>query len=351
MKQKSPSRENSTALRLFIMDKGVTTPLFQRGKSQLMKKSIGYLVILLCVFFLAGSCSYSRSVYETVAGTSSASLYDLGFSGAPLLKKRVLVLPFLDQAGMGREKVGEFTEIFLSHFNKDDHYVIHMGSSLPTPMGMSRVPEFGIITDPVGAKKAADMGMNIMITAVLSPENARTRKKGIWPFRKVVADVEIPMIVNAYDVVNGTLVLTHLESVEIETDVEEFDPFFDEEPGKLKYELDPKQVDKAWAQILERQAQALNRKLKAQPWMGRILAVDSGGVLINAGEDVSLKPGVVFEVLGRAETIQSADGRSISLLGPRVGELKVTEINGDRALTTPLSDALVEVGQIIRIKR
>jgi hypothetical protein len=310
-----------------------------------------HFFILLCVFFLAGSCSYSRSVYETVAGSSSASLYNLGFSGAPVLKKKVLVLPFLDQAGLGREKVDEFTEIFLSHFNKDDHYVIHMGSLPPTPGGTSRTPEFGIIADPAGARKAADLGMNIMITAVLSPENARTRKKGIWPFRKVVADVEIPMIVNAFDVVNGTLVLTHLESVEIETDVEEFDPFFDEDPGKLKYGLDSKQVDKAWAQILERQAQAHNRKLKSQPWMGRILAVDSRGVLINAGEDVSLKPGAVFEVLGPAETIQSADGRPISLLGPRVGDLKVTEINGDRALTTPLSDARVEAGQIIRIKR
>jgi hypothetical protein len=76
----------------------------------------------------------------------------------------------------------------------------------------------------------------------------------------VVADVEIPMIVNAFDVVNGTLYLTNLENVKIETDVEEFDPFFDEDPAKLKYELDPKQVDKAWAQILERQASALNRR-------------------------------------------------------------------------------------------
>ena len=316
-----------------------------------MKKLIRHLIILLCFVFLAGSCGYSRSVYETVAGTSSASLYDLGFSGAPVLKKRVLVLPFLDQAGLGRKKADEFTEIFLSHFNKDGYYLIQTGSLPPGPGGRSRAPEFGIIADPEEARKAADMGMNIMITAVLSPESARTRKKGIWPFRKVVADVEIPMIVNAFNVVNGTLYLTHIESVKIETDVEEFDPFFDEDPGKLKYELDPKQVDKAWAQILERQAQALNRKLMGQPWMGRILAVDSRGAVINAGADVGLKPGAVFEVLGKAETIESAGGRPIALLGPRIGELKVVEIKEDRALTTPLSDARVQAGQMIQIKR
>jgi hypothetical protein len=316
-----------------------------------MKKPIGNLIILFCLLLLAGSCAYPRSVYETVVGTSSAPLYDLGFSGAPALKKRVLLLPFLDQAGLGPQKVGEFTEIFLSHFNNDDHYLIYTDSLPPSRGGRTRTPEFGIIADPEAAKRAADMGMNIMITAVLSPENSRTRKKGVWPFRRVVADVEIPMIVNAFDVVSGTLYLTHLESVKIQTKVEEFDPFFDEDPGKLKYELDPKQVEKAWVQILECQAQALNRKLRAQPWMGRILHVDSRGAVINAGEDVGLKPGAVFDVLGKAEDIESAGGRPVSLVGPRVAEIKVTEISEDRALTALPSDVRVEAGQIVRIRR
>jgi hypothetical protein len=316
-----------------------------------MIKPLRYFIIPLCFVFLAGACSYSRSIYESVVGSSSESLYDLGFSGAPVLKKRVLVLPFLDQAGLGREKVDKFTEIFLSQFNQEGHYLIRMGSLPPGSGARIGVPEFGIIAGPEEATKAADMGMNILISAVLSPENVRTRKKGIWPFRRVVADVEIPMIMNAFDVVNGTLYLTHLESVKIETTVEEFDPFFDEDPGKLKYSLDPKQVEQAYAQILERQARALHRKLRGQPWMGRIVAVDSRGAVINAGEDVGLKPGAVFEVLGKAETIQSAAGKPVSLLGPRIAEIKVTELKEDRALATPLSDLQVQAGQIIRIKR
>jgi hypothetical protein len=334
-----------------INDEDVTKTVFRIGKYCLMKKFLRHFVILLCSVFLAGGCNYSRSIYESVAGTSSAALYDLGFSGTPVLKKRVLVLPFLDQAGLGREKVDEFTEIFLSRFNQEGHYLILMGSLPPGSGERSRAPELGIIAGPDEAKKAADMGMNILITAVLSPENARTRKKGIWPFRRVVADVEIPMIVNAFDVVNETLYLSHLESVEIETGVEEFDPFFDEDPGTLKYTLDPKRVEQAYARILERQAQALNRKLRAQPWMGRILAVDSRGAVINAGEDVGLKPGAVFEVLGKAETIQSAAGTPVSLLGPPIGEIKVTEVKDDHALTIPLSDVQVQMGKIIRIKR
>ncbi|MBN2032406.1 MAG: hypothetical protein JW836_03945 [Deltaproteobacteria bacterium] len=316
-----------------------------------MKKHVRNLIILFCFALASLSCSYSKSVYESVAGLSSKSLYDLGFSGAPVLKKRVMVLPFLDQAGLGKEKVDQFTEMFLSDFNANGNYVIHKGSLPSNPAGKSKAPEFGIIADPEEVQKAAEKGMNIMITAVLSPENARARKKGIWPFRRVVADVEIPMIVNAFDVVNGTLCLSHLESVKIETDVEEFDPLFDKDPGTLKYELDPEKVDQAWAQILKRQAEVINRTLEAQPWMGRILSVDSRGAVVNAGEDVGLKTGVVFEVLGKAEIIQSASGRPISLLGPSIGELKVTEIREDHAFAPPLSDISVQKGQLVRIKR
>lgn len=315
-----------------------------------MNKRTGKLIPLLCLLLLTGSCGFSKSVYESVSGTLSSS-YDSVFSGSPVLMKRVLVLPFLDQAGLPPEKVEEFTNTFLSHLNKEGQYLIQMASVAPSPRGKSREPAFGIVADPDQAKRAAEMGMNVMITAVLSPQNVRTRKKWIWPLQKVVADVEIPMIVNAYDVVNGTLLLSHLESVKIETDVDEFDEFFDEDPGKLKYELDPEDVDEAWARILNRQAAALNKRLKAQPWVGRILSVDSKGAAISAGRDVGLKEGAVFEVLGRAETVQSASGKPVALMGPRIGELKVTEVRERHALTSPLSDVRVEAGQIIRIKR
>jgi hypothetical protein len=309
------------------------------------------MFFVLCVVVIAGSCSFPKTVYESVYH-SSASLYDSILPDAPLLKKKVLVLPFINQAGLRPEKVEELTSSFISEFNKDHYYLIQKASVAPTPTGKPKHPEFGIVVDPDQAKRAADMGMNVMITAVLSPRDVRTRTKGfIWPFKKTVADVEISMIMNAYDVVNGTLFVTNLESVKMETDVDEFDQFQKEQPGKLHYELDPEKVEKAWDRIVERQAYALNKALVARPWMGRILSVDSKGAVINAGSDVGVKPGAVFEVLGRAEIIQSAAGRPIALMGPRIGELKVKETEGHHALATSPDDKPVEAGQIILIKR
>jgi hypothetical protein len=309
------------------------------------------MFFVLCVVVIAGGCSFPKSVYESVY-RSSASLYDSILPDAPLLKKKVLVLPFTNQAGLSPEKVEELTSTFISRFNKDHYYLIQKASVAPTPTGKAKHPELGTVVDPDQAKRAADMGMNVMITAVLSPRDVRTRTKGfIWPFKKTVADVEISMIVNAYDVVNGTLFVTNLESAKMEAQMDEFDEFQKEQPDKLHYELDPEKVEKAWDRIVQRQAYALNKALSSQPWMGRVLSVDSKGAVINAGSDVGVKPGAVFEVLGKAEIIQSATGRPISLMGPRIGELKVTETEGHYALATSPNDKPIEAGQIIQIKR
>ncbi len=309
------------------------------------------MFFVLCAVLIAGSCSVPKSVYDSVS-QSTANLYDSVLSDTPLLKKRVLVLPFINQAGLEPAKVEELTSTFISEFNKDDHYLIERGSVAPMPRGKLRYPQSGIIADSDQTKKAADMGMNVMITVLLSPHDMRTRTKGfIWPFKRVVADVEISMIVNAYDVVNGTLFATNLESVKMETEVDEFDQFQKEQSGKMHYQLDPDRVEKAWDTIVVRQAYALNKSLAPWPWMGRILSVDSKGAVINAGSDVGVKPGVVFEVLGRAEIIQSAAGQPIALMGPRIAELKVTETEGQHALATSPLDKKVEAGQIIRVKR
>jgi hypothetical protein len=309
------------------------------------------IFLVLCAVFVAGSCSFPKSVYDSVS-RSTATLYDSVLSDTPLLKKRVLVLPFNNQAGLEPGKVEELTSTFISEFNKDNYYLIQRGSVVPTQRGKPRYPESGIVADSDQAKKAADMGMNVMVTVLLSPHDMRTRTKGfIWPFKRVVADVEISMIMNAYDVVNGTLFATNIESVKMETEVDEFDQFQKEQPGKMHYQLDPEKVEKAWDTIVDRQAYALNKALAPWPWMGRILSVGSNGAVINAGSDVGVKPGVVFEVLGRAEIIQSAAGQPIALMGPRIAELKVTETQGQIALATSPPDKKVEPGQIIRVKR
>jgi len=302
------------------------------------------LLLLLCfALFAAGGCATTKKLYSKMSPDSSG------------LKKRILVLPFWDQAGLGEEKLEQLATQFLSLLNKDGVFVIERVRRLPGVADRVRTPEFGIVTDPEYARRADQMGMNVMLTAVFTPLETQRIKTGIWPFRKIKDETEIAMYVNAFDVINGTLLLTRLESVKIRTTAEIIEEDEEEEenaePQKIKPEIDEKTLTKSLSEIVENQAAEVGSALREKPWLGRILSSDASGTFINAGSDIGVVPGSVFEVLGTGETITSASGRSIALLGPAVGEIKVTEVMKDRALTSVQEGASFKAGQIIRFKK
>ena len=90
--------------------------------------------------------------------------------------------------------------------------------------------------------------------------------------------------------------------------------------------------------------------LEDHPWSGRILSADEEGVMISAGNDIGVKAESVFEVFARGEAIRSASGRSLFLLGPKVGEVKTVQIMESYAAAVPLGEARFNAGQVIRIK-
>ena len=301
-----------------------------------------FLLLLLCLGLLAASgCATTKKLYSKVAPGSSG------------LKKRVLVLPFWDQADLGAEKLEQLTAQFLSLLNKDGSFVVEMGKRSPVASDRARSPEYGIVTDPEQARRADQMGMNVLLTAVFSPFETQRIKTGLWPFRKIKDETEIAMYVNAFDVINGTLLMTHLESVKIRTEadiVEEDEEEF-AEPQKAKPDIEEKTLEKSLSQIVDRQAAEVSRALRERSWLGRIISSEASGAYISAGSDVGVVPGAVFEVLGPGETITSVSGRQLAILGSKVGEIKVTEVMKDRALVSVQEGSSFRAGQVIRFKK
>jgi hypothetical protein len=304
---------------------------------------IGMLLVVCFGLLAAGGCATTKKLYNKMSPDTSG------------LKKRVLVLPFWDQAGLGEQKLEELTMQFLSLLNKDGMFLIEKGRRSAAFADRVRTPEFGIVTDPEQARRADQMGINIMLTAVFTPLETQRIKTGIWPFRKIKDETEIAMYVNAFDVINGTLLLTRLESVKIRTVAEIIDEEDEEEgatePQKIKPEINEKTLSESLAEIIENQAAEVSSALRERPWLGRIMSSDASGTFINAGSDVGVKPGSVFEVMGTGETIASASGRALALLGSAVGEVTVTEVMKDRSLVSVQEGAAVKAGQVIRFKK
>ena len=312
-------------------------------------------VILLFFFLLGAGCSTVKSFLNT--GTSAVtSVYKKVRPAKPGLKKKVLVLPFLNQAGLGKAKVEQITITLIDLLKENQYLLVHKAvEPIPTSVKI-RSPKFGIVIDPDLAKKAEEMGMNALITVVLNPFEVHSKKSGIWPFRKIKRKLEISMVVNVLDITNGTLFLTNIESRRIkipERDFEEDLIIKEEEKREIEDDIasiGEEKFNKILTDILEDQASAITNTLDYQPWSGRVLSANQKNIIISAGKDVGLTAGSVFEVFGKGESISSASGRSLFLLGPKVGEIKTVRLMESYASAVPLTGGQFRAGQVIKMK-
>lgn len=310
-------------------------------------------LFFLCLIFCLPSCSTVKNAFQAVSPKSIYRKVTFQDHRKDSLKKKVLLLPFLDQARIGEERLTRITNAFISSLSKDNRIVIRQAMDPISTSQKLRSPEFGIVIDPDRAKKAEEMGMNVLLAVVINPFEFHAIKKGIWPFNTIGLfggtrrEAEVTFYINALDITNGTLILTHLESrrIDVEEDILEW-----EEPDEkeLRKNIDEKELDKAIASILQDHAEALRKALDNHPWSGRILSVDTGKVIINAGKDVGVEEGSIFEVYGKGEPIRSGSGKTFYLLGSKVGEVRAVQIMESYASAVPLSSGPFEAGLLVR---
>jgi hypothetical protein len=284
------------------------------------------LSILLIPLF---SCSTTRSVVEKIT------------PNRPSLKKRLLVAPLIDQAGLGPERTARIAADFIELLRKSPHILAFQKDKDISQGTDTKSPEFGIVVPPELVKTARDSGMNALIIIVLSPLETTSGKTGIWPFRDMSRIIEISMLVNMVDTTSGCLYSTRLES-------EEMAFMIDELPGRDENEVLDQIIAEKMPRILKRQSSAVIKNLMKHPWTGKILSVDNGTIKINGGEDVGVRPDQVFTVFAMGETIVCKSGRSYDLLGKMIGEIKTTSIMEKHSFAVPVAKGSFMAGQVIR---
>jgi hypothetical protein len=126
------------------------------------RRRVHILLLLVCLALLASSgCSTTKWLSAKITPSSSG------------LKKRVYVLSFWDQARLGEKKTEQLTDQFLSLLNKDGAFVVEWSRKYTTASDKARAPQFGIAADPEEAKRASELGMNVMLTGVFCPSDTQ----------------------------------------------------------------------------------------------------------------------------------------------------------------------------------
>ncbi|MBW1721038.1 MAG: hypothetical protein JRH13_05725 [Deltaproteobacteria bacterium] len=313
----------------------------------------GSLFIILFLILCLTGCGTVKGIYRKISPEKIYKKVTFQAGKTDSLKKRVLMLPILDQARLGKQKLEKISHTFISMLSKDERLLIYPARDpIPTTLKL-RNPEFGIVTDPDRARKAEEMGMNVLLTVIINPLEFRPKKKSFWPLRVIWPfgganrEVEISMFVNALDITNGTLILSHLEIRKLDL-IEDLMAWEEEDEAELRKSIDEKELQKAFADMLEGHVEALREALDRHPWSGRILSVNDGKVIISAGKDVGIEAGEVFEVYGRGDPVRSASGRTYYLLGPKIGEVKAEKVMDSYASAVPLSEGKFQAGYLVR---
>ena len=287
----------------------------------------------LCFLILGLGCGTTKSVYKKVTFSDTT------------LKKRVLVLPLLDQAGAGEAKTEALTARLVELLKEGESLSVHRGTVPTLSRQRVRSPKFAVVIDPARIQEADQMGMNVLIAGVLNPREVTARKWGIWPIKGVKREMELSLLLNAYDIVDGTLFLTHLETRKIKLSTDDL-----ESAAEGKYVIDETELEEELSDILEDQASTIRDELEDHPWRGKIMSVDGETVMVNAGSDIGLSDGSMFHVYSKGERIRSLDGKYFYLLGPKVGEIKTVNVTDTQASAVPVNGGPFRPGQIITIK-
>jgi hypothetical protein len=287
-----------------------------------------FFLLLLLVPFMG--CGTTRALVDKVT------------PGSKDLYKRVMVFPFVNDAGLEEGISAEVNRDFLELLQKYSRIrlVEPPESSLVSQRFRSLVKE-GVALEPAALEAFQGMGINAIVFGIIQPFEVSTQRTGIWPFRRNKAEYEISLVVGVIDVADTTLMLTNQEKGSKSYD---FDDVYGANDAELRLEVAEKYISK----MVKAQAQAVGKTLEGERWKGRILAMENGAYKINAGSDVGLQPGHRFEVFTTGETIVAKGGRRLAILGKKVGELRTTSVGEQESLAEPVKEGRFEVGQNVR---
>ncbi|MCP4665646.1 MAG: hypothetical protein GY849_04690 [Deltaproteobacteria bacterium] len=134
--------------------------------------------------------------------------------------KRVIVLPFIDNSGLGKGTAAQATARFIELLGKSRYVTIQdppKGMVLPDEASS---PKYGIVTPPQLIKKAEALGLDALITGVIDPVAGITKKRGIWPFRSNRRIYDVSAIINVVHVPSKTVLLTRFETEKVSLPLE-----------------------------------------------------------------------------------------------------------------------------------
>ena len=310
-----------------------------------MKRVTGLsLLMVLFLFVLNMGCGTLKSAYRASADATK-SITELVIPGkGDGLRKRILVVSVINRAGIKEEEARRITSSFAELLRENKDFLVNLLYDVGTQDSDLSSSQYGIVIDPAIVTKAESMGVDMLITATLDPFDIKTKKSGIWPFRKMKKQIDISMSMNLIDITYGTIILTDAKTTRIKANYDAAEG--EDNKWNVNYEI----LHKKLYSILDDFASEIGDSLDSYSWTGKIVLREDR-TIINGGKDIGVTGGSIFEVFDKGAPIRSAEGKDYFYLGPKVAEVRADEVMDSYTVVVPVNNEQLIEGQLVRLKR
>lgn len=285
-----------------------------------MTTKFSALATLVAFSILSSSCSLLTP--KNRSENTRPEVRDVAFSARPAgdmnLRKRVIVLPFIDATGGRSEKAAQVArEAFIHALKKTDDFVIIANSDFPKDVATYlKNGEYDL--EAMG-KIAGSMGLAGVIEGKVLSLKAQRVGDAVGLVREIKARISATVQIRLVNTKNATIALNETRTA----DVEESTTRVGERAltDKMLQE-DPKLIEAVITAAFASTIPKISQSVERLSWEGRVAMVKGDRVYLNAGRISGLNIGDILKVTEEGEDVYDPD--SGALIGKVPGRLKGT---------------------------
>jgi hypothetical protein len=319
-------------------------------KSPRHRLSLHLVAVLIGFLSLAYmGCSYRGTVdktAETVTKTTEKIKRTIRFSDDDLQRMATII-------GFENKSLyhgNDFTQLFLKGIpeylnNECDDVSVPDSDSDQSLEGFQQLPllENGEVDNYALALIGRQLGLNAIITGSLDDIGILDELQGmIWKDSHHL--IQILVSVEVFDTESGSKILDHSFSRKVE--IEELDYELMRSEGKM---ILP-DLNETLTDLLGEIGETICWSIEDQAWSGFVIAVDDDTLTLSAGSDAGLAPGDEFDVYDTSRVLEGLSGQRFFVRGQKIGEIKITEVETDKARAAIVTNRGIKPGSSVRVK-
>jgi hypothetical protein len=294
-------------------------------------------------------CSFEGAVdktSKTVTKTTQKIRRNIRFSDDDL--QRMATVIGFENKSLYRAK--DFAQLFRKgipeYLNKecDDVTVAHP-DAIENIEGFKQLPllENGQVDNFAMAIIGRELGLNAIVTGSLDDIGLLDELRGmIWKDTHHL--IQILVSVEVYDTESGSKILDQSFSRKVE--IEELDYDLMRSEGKL---ILP-DLNETLSELLAEIGETICWVIEDQPWNGFVIAVAEDKVTLSSGGAAGLAPGDELDVFDTSRVLEGRAGQRFFVHGQKIGEIKIIEVETDKARAVIMTNRGIKTGSSVRVK-